>query len=109
MKIDFTGKRALVTGAGKGIGREIAIKLSEYGTEVVALSRTQADLDSLRDEVGCDCIQADLEDARVAQEAAEAAGDIDLLVNNAGIVILEPFLETNVESFDKVMAVNVRA
>ncbi len=45
MNIDFSGKRALVTGAGKGIGRETVVLLAEYGAEVVAISRTQADLE----------------------------------------------------------------
>ena len=47
MQIRFDGKRALVTGAGKGIGREIATVLAQCGAQVIALSRTQSDLDSL--------------------------------------------------------------
>lgn len=47
--------------------------------------------------------------ANQAREAAEKAGDVDLLVNNAGISILEPFLETKVENFDMTMNINVRA
>jgi L-xylulose reductase len=109
MQIDFAGKRALVTGAGKGIGREIAHHLTESGAEVVALSRTQADLDALSAEIGCQTIAVDLADAEAAREAAAAAGPIDLLVNNAGVSILEPFLEVTQEAFDQIMAVNVRA
>ena len=52
MKISFNGQRALVTGAGKGIGREIAILLSQCGAEVVAIARTQSDLDALSAEIG---------------------------------------------------------
>lgn len=109
MDIHLKGKRALVTGAGKGIGREIAAVLTECGAQVVALSRTQADLDSLKSEIGCETIHADLTSANDARRAAEAAGEIDLLVNNAGISILQPFLETTIDAFDDVMAVNVRA
>ena len=109
MNIDFTGKRALVTGAGKGIGRILAKVLVEYGAEVVAISRTQSDLDSLRIEIGCPIICADLSHAESARQAAQAAGDIDLLVNNAGIAILQPFLEATADAFDQTMAVNVRA
>lgn len=105
----FEGKRALITGAGKGIGRETAILLARQGAEVVAVSRSVEDLALLRDEIGCQVIQADLADAGEARRAAEEAGIVDCLVNNAGISILESFLETSVESFDRIMAVNVRA
>lgn len=107
--IDFTGKRALVTGAGKGIGRDVAMTLAEYGAEVIAISRSQEDLDSLQAATGCQVIQANLAIPDQARLAAEKAGEIDLLVNNAGITILQPFLETTLEAFDEIMAVNVRA
>lgn len=105
----FDGKRALVTGAGKGIGREIARLLASCGASVVALSRTQLDLDDLSEETGCETLLADLTDPRVAAQAAERAGPIDLLVNNAGVSIPQAFLETSPEAFDYTMAVNVRA
>ncbi len=107
--IDFGGRRALVTGAGKGIGRAIAVELAACGAEVVVVSRTVADLETLRAEIGCRAIAADLEDVAEARRAAAAAGEIDLLVNNAGISIPQPFLDTTVEAFDATMAVNVRA
>lgn len=109
MNIDFSGKRALVTGAGKGIGRETVILLAEYGAEVVAISRTQADLDELAALTGCQVIQADLSVVYEARRAAEDAGQVDFLVNNAGISILQSFFDTTVEAFDEIMAVNVRA
>lgn len=109
MNINFKGKRALVTGAGKGIGREIAIHLSKCEAKVVAVSRTQADLDSLVEQVNCRSIAADLASADAARSAAEQAGPIDLLVNNAGISIPEALLDTSVEAFDQTIAVNVRA
>jgi NAD(P)-dependent dehydrogenase (short-subunit alcohol dehydrogenase family) len=100
----FQGKRALVTGAGKGIGREIVGCLAREGAEVVALSRTAADLKSLEAETGCRTITVDLSQAAEARRAAEEAGDIDLLVNNAGISILEPFLTTSRLVISQVMA-----
>jgi NAD(P)-dependent dehydrogenase (short-subunit alcohol dehydrogenase family) len=105
----FTGKRALVTGAGKGIGRETALLLAEHGAEVIAISRTRADLESLYAEIGCQGIHADLGNVEEARSAAEQAGEVDLLVNNAGISILQPFFETTIEAYDQIMAVNVRA
>jgi L-xylulose reductase len=115
MKIDFTGKRVLVTGAGKGIGREISTFLTKSGAKIIAVSRTQSDLDSLKKEIGCETIAADLSDAKQAQTSAEQAvklsgpSGVDFLVNNAGTSFPQPFLETTVEAWDKTMDVNVRA
>jgi L-xylulose reductase len=63
----------------------------------------------LQQEIGCEAIVADLGDPASARRAAEQAGEIDLLVNNAAIAILEPFLKTTVEAWDQTMAVNLRA
>lgn len=109
MQIDFAGKRVLVTGAGKGIGRDIVRCLLECNAQAIALSRTRDDLDSLAAEFGCETITVDLADVEATRAAVRAAGDIDLLVNNAGINVLQPFLEATVEAFDAIMAVNVRA
>jgi NAD(P)-dependent dehydrogenase (short-subunit alcohol dehydrogenase family) len=75
---------------------------------VVALTRSESDLRSLQD-AGCETILCDLADATAARDAARAAQPIDLLVNNAGTTKLDPFLETSVEAFDWLMAVNARA
>ena len=107
--MDFTGRSVFISGAGKGIGRETARLLAARGAGVVALSRTQSDLDSLAAETGCRTIVADLADADAARKAAIAAMPCDFLVNCAGINILQPFTEVTVEAFDLVHAVNTRA
>ncbi|XP_020670205.3 L-xylulose reductase [Pogona vitticeps] len=106
----FSGRRALVTGAGKGIGRAVAVALSRAGAQVVALSRTQADLDDLRKE--CPNIQTlcvDLGDWNATEAALSQVGDIDLLVNNAAVALLQPFLEVTKDAFDRSFSVNLRA
>jgi short-subunit dehydrogenase len=83
--------------------------LRRFNAQVVAVSRTRSDLDELREEIGCETVVADLGSVEGAREAAQQAGDIDLLVNNAAIAILEPFLETKTESWDTTMAINLRS
>ena len=107
--MDFSGRRALVTGAGKGIGRATAKLLAQHGAEVIALTRTAADLDSLKAEIGCETIACDLADPVATREAARALQPIDLLVNNAGTTQLDPFLDTAIETFDWIMNVNCKA
>jgi L-xylulose reductase len=105
----FAGKRILVTGAGKGIGRATALLLAGEGAQVVALSRSPADLEVLRAEINCDIHAVDLADADATCEAARASLPVDHLVNNAGISERAPFLETTAASFDLQMAVNARS
>jgi NAD(P)-dependent dehydrogenase (short-subunit alcohol dehydrogenase family) len=107
--MSLEGKSVLVTGAGKGIGRATAKLLAAQGAKIVALTRTAADLDTLAAEIDIVPIVADLADAEATREAARQALPVDLLVNNAGTTILEPFLETSVESLDQLLAVNTRA
>ena len=98
-----------MTGAGKGIGRATAIMLAGQGAHVLAMSRTQADLGSLREEIGCTPILVDFADAEATRSAARSAMPCDYLVNNAGTTILESFLEISIESFETLIAVNTRA
>lgn len=105
----FEGKRVLVTGAGKGIGEAAAKMLAARGATVVALSRSQADLDALKAAIGCETVAVNLADAEATRAAARSVQPIDMLVNNAGTTELVPFLDTSAEVFDRIMAVNARA
>ena len=107
--IRFDGKRALVTGGGRGIGKEIVLLLKGLGAKVVVFDRIQEDLDALRKEAGCETVAVDLMDAGATAKAARSVLPIDLLVNSAGVVIMEPFLETTLKNFDETLGVNVRA
>lgn len=110
MEIKFDDKRALVTGAGKGLGRAIALKLSACGAKTVALSRTQADLDSLKaEDPSIETCLADISEWNSARQTVQALGHFDLLVNSAGVARVGPFLETKEEDFDFVFNTNVKA
>jgi 3-oxoacyl-[acyl-carrier protein] reductase len=80
------GKTALVTGGSRGIGRSIVTELAGAGAEVVFGYHTGADeAAALADEVGARAVQADVSSAAEAARLVEEAGDVDVLVNNAGL------------------------
>ena len=109
------GKVALVTGAGRGIGRGIAEGLAAHGAKVICAARTRSQLDEVVEaisESGSEAIayemdMKDLESVRGGVELALAKfGQLDVLVNNAGINIREPFTEVSEEHYDEIVAVN---
>jgi len=80
------GKNALVTGASRGIGRAIAAELARAGASVVLSYRTGAEeAEALAAEIGGRAVQADVSDSESARALVEDAGDLDVLVNNAGV------------------------
>ncbi|KAM5272618.1 L-xylulose reductase [Ctenodactylus gundi] len=110
MELGFAGRRALVTGAGKGIGRSTVRALHAAGARVVAVSRTRADLDSLVLECpGVEPVCVDLADWEATERALSSVGPVDLLVNNAAVALLQPFLGVTKEACDTSFQVNLRA
>ncbi|KAG7302696.1 hypothetical protein JYU34_012647 [Plutella xylostella] len=110
MEISFKSKRILVTGAGKGIGRGIAIELWRAGANIVALSKTRSHLESLQQEYpSIDIVDVDIADWEKTRRVVESLGTFDALVNNAAIAICEPFLNASVSSYDKTFDINVKA
>ena len=110
----LTGKTALVTGAGGGIGREIAARLKAAGANVAICGRSVEKLEAAARSIGgALTLPGDLLDDTYVQSCAdrtvEAFGGLDILVNNAGVALSKPFGETSVAEFDRVMATNVRA
>jgi 3-oxoacyl-[acyl-carrier protein] reductase len=80
------GKNALVTGASRGIGRAIAVELARAGAAVVVGYRSGKDeAEALAAEIGGRAVQADVSDADDARRLVEEAGDVDVLINNAGL------------------------
>jgi 3-oxoacyl-[acyl-carrier protein] reductase len=79
------GKRALVTGGSRGIGRAVALELGRAGADVVVGYRSeQGEAEGVASEVGGRAVQADVSDAEQAKALVDEAGDLDVLVNNAG-------------------------
>jgi NAD(P)-dependent dehydrogenase (short-subunit alcohol dehydrogenase family) len=107
--MNFAGQRVLVTGAGKGIGRITAKMLADRGAAVIALTRSAADLESLKAEIHCQTVVCDLADPIATRSVARELQPLDLLVNNAGTTQLDSFLDTSTETFDWIMNVNCKA
>jgi len=117
--VRIDGKRALITGATKGIGADIARAFAAAGAALVLSGRDEAELaaaqSALADEFGADIetVAVDLAHpdgpTRLAELAVAALGGLDILVNNAGISHPQPVVDTDPELFDATMAVNLRA
>jgi NAD(P)-dependent dehydrogenase (short-subunit alcohol dehydrogenase family) len=111
---NLEGQRALVTGATSGIGRAVALQLARDSAEVLVHGRDAARGAETVDEITAaggkaSFVAADLGDAADVQRLASDIGDVDILINNAGITLFGPTAEFEVSAFDKIFAINVRA
>ncbi|MCW8307962.1 SDR family oxidoreductase [Acidiphilium sp. PA] len=109
MNAEFQGKRILITGAGKGIGRALATMAAAEGATIVALSRSATDLATLHHATGAETHTIDLEHTEAITTLMATLAPVDYLINNAGIARLAPFTETTLTQLDQIMAVNLRA
>lgn len=115
---DLSGKTALVTGGGRGIGRHIALGLAEAGADVFLASRKLATCQQAADEIAAAtgrrarAFEADLGEPeqveRLAERALAETERLEILVNNAGTTWAAPVLEYPLEGWDRVFALNVR-
>jgi citronellol/citronellal dehydrogenase len=119
------GRVAIITGASRGIGKALALRLAEEGADIVVASKTEADTDKLKgtiyetaDEVRqrgrrALPVKVDVrneeEIAAMVEKTATEFGRIDILINNAGALWWKPVLETPAKRFDLIMSINVRA
>lgn len=117
-RITLSNQRALVTGASRGLGAEIAAVFADAGADLVLTGRDAAGLEATRKVVEakgrrCLCIEADLRSvegpSEIGRKALEFLGTVDILVNNAGIVFVEDLLGITPEHWEETMNVNLRA
>ena len=110
---DLSGHRALVTGAGRGLGEACAKNLAQAGSEVVLVARSLDQLEAVQQSIidsggNASVHTADLTDMDVIRNL-EKLGAFTILVNNAGINRPEPFEEVSEENFEAVMDLNVKS
>jgi 3-oxoacyl-[acyl-carrier protein] reductase len=113
---DLKNKNALITGAGKGIGKAIALALAKEGVNIILVARTQEEIDSVAAKVRslrvkALAITADVADINSVNSAVEKAlaefGTIDILINNAGIATFGKFLELEPTDWERIIQVNL--
>ncbi|MEU0560133.1 3-hydroxybutyrate dehydrogenase [Dactylosporangium maewongense] len=106
--LDLRGRTALVTGAGSGIGRGVAVRLAAAGAKVVAVDRDADGIKPLAD-LGLTPVTADLSDLDEAESLLAEHWDVDVLVNNAGLQHVAPLEDFPPERFAYIQAVMVEA
>src|SRR5262245_3205455 len=112
MQQPLSGRVALVTGGGRGIGAAIARTLAAQGAKVIVSGRTRADLDDVAREIDgraivCDLADRGATDAMIAE--VRAIGRVDVLVNNAGIAESAPLEKTDDAMWDRILELNATA
>jgi NAD(P)-dependent dehydrogenase (short-subunit alcohol dehydrogenase family) len=117
-ELPLRGKVVLVTGAGAGMGRAVAVAAASAGARVAAVSLVEGELEDLaceaeRDGLDLLTVAADVSDPAdtesVRNTVTERLGCVDVLVNNAAIIVVKPLEETSLAEWDRLMAVNVRS
>ena len=108
------GRRAIVTGASRGIGLASAVALAEAGAEVTLVARSHDELEARAAEIRAafgtaHALPLDVADIQTVELELRRVGPFDILVNNAGVSRHRPMLETRAEDFDYVISINLRA
>jgi len=108
------GRRALVTGAGRGLGAVASLALARAGAEVVLVSRTRSELEEIQKNIvegggRANVLVCDVTDSRQFGCEVDRLERLDILVNNAGMNIPEPFVEVSEAHLDQMLELNVRA
>jgi NAD(P)-dependent dehydrogenase (short-subunit alcohol dehydrogenase family) len=116
-RFDLTGKVAIVTGAGRGIGKAIALGLAEQGADVVVSARTKTEIEETAKEIkklGRKALALTLDMTKIARSdtyldnIVKEFGHIDILVNNAGTAFIVPAVDVTEEQWDSVFNLNTK-
>ena len=113
--ITLNGKVALVTGAGRGIGKAIAVSLAKSGCRLILAARTREQLDNVAKTIGNEAVviptdlTRDDELHRLVEQSSKTWGSVDILINNAGWGKRAPVIRANVEDWDQTLRLNLRA
>ena len=113
-KFEIKKKTALVTGAGKGIGKASAIALAEAGADLIILSRTKSDLDKVKKQIvklkrNCQIYVCDVSNYDEVKSVFKEIKKIDILINNAGTNRPDHFVKIKKEDMDYVVDLNIKA
>jgi NAD(P)-dependent dehydrogenase (short-subunit alcohol dehydrogenase family) len=117
-RFDIRGKTALVTGAGRGIGRVVALGLAEAGADIGLIARTSEELKTAAEQIRLLERRAEFrpvditrveEIPEVVEDLVEALGGIDILVNNAGVNIPQSAIDVTPVAWDQVMTINLKS
>jgi len=116
--IDLSGQTALVTGAGRGIGKEIANRFAQAGADIIAVARTESEIEATVAHVEAEhgveglAVPTDLANKKeidaLVEESVETFGVPEILVNNAALNLAGPLLDMPIEDVDAMLAVNLR-
>src|SRR5699024_372620 len=116
MAISIKNKKAIITGAGKGIGRATALALAKEGVSLGLIARTEADLENVAEEARTEGVKVSVAMADVSknnevvsaiEHVTNELGSVDILINNAGIAKFGGFLELDVEEWERIIQVNL--
>ncbi|MBF4500434.1 3-ketoacyl-ACP reductase [Savagea sp. SN6] len=114
--MSLQGKIAIITGAGKGIGRATALTLAKQGVSLGLIARTKADLQAVAEEVSAHGVRVEIATADITDNAQveqaidqlyKALGKFDILINNAGIAKFGGFLDLTIEEWERIIRVNL--
>ena len=113
-KFEVKNKTALVTGAGKGIGKASAIALAEAGADLIILSRTLTDLNKLEKQINklkrkCTVFECDVSNVEEVKSVFKQINSLDILINNAGTNRPDHFTKIKKEDMDYVVDLNIKA